>query len=431
MKIGIIGGSGLEKEDILQNIQEIEVETPYGKPSSNIKVGVYNGAEIYILLRHGEKHEISPTKVNNRANIYALKKLGCQYILATTAVGSLRTKIQPSDFVIANQFIDFTKHRSITFFEDFKDGIKHTSMADPFSETLRNVLIESCEELNLRHHKIGTIITIEGPRFSTRAESFMFRNFSHVINMSTAPEAILAKEAELEYAVIAMSTDYDCWKKAEEPVTWEIIELRMKQNAENVKKLLIRVIEKLSNQEIFNADKELIKSKIRSIPNFPKQGIMFRDITTLLKDNEGMKKVIEILYNRYKNRNIDVVAGVESRGFIIGGILASKLNASFVPIRKKGKLPSETISETYELEYGTDTIEIHKDAIKPGQNVLLVDDLIALGGTSLASCNLIKKLDGKLEEAAFIIELEDLGGRKKLEDNGYKMFSLISFREGE
>jgi len=213
MKIGIIGGSGLEKGDILQNIEELEINTPYGKPSSKIKKGILNGTEIYILSRHGINHEITPTNVNNKANIYALAQLGCEYIIATSAVGSLKESIKPGDFIIANQFIDFTKHRDITFFDDFKKGIKHTSLADPFSENLRQYLIDSCEELNLKNHKIGTIITIEGPRFSTRAESFMFKNFAHVINMSTAPEAILAKEAEVEYAVIAMSTDYDCWKK--------------------------------------------------------------------------------------------------------------------------------------------------------------------------------------------------------------------------
>jgi len=253
----------------------------------------------------------------------------------------------------------------------------------------------------------------------------MFRNFAHVVNMSTAPEAILAKEAELEYAVIAMSTDYDCWKKEEIPVTWEMVESRMKQNAENVKELLLKTIEKLTSQNTLKSDLEFIKNKIRTIPNFPKPGIQFRDITTLLKDPEGMKKVIEILYNRYKNKNIDVVAGIESRGFIIAAILAEKLNISFVPIRKKGKLPAETISETYDLEYGTDTIEIHKDAIQPRQKVLLIDDLIATGGTALASCKLIEKLQGKIYEASFIVNLPELNGIQKL--SNYKVFTLVDF----
>ncbi len=247
MRIGIIGGSGLEKGDVLQNTEEIEVQTPYG--SSKIKKGSLYKEDIYIISRHGEKHEITPTSVNNLANIYALGKLGCSYILATTAVGSLKEEIHPGDFVIADQFIDFTKHRKTTFFEDFKQGVQHISLADPFSKTLRKYLNDSCEELKLNHHKIGTIVTIEGPRFSTRAESYMFQQFADVINMSTAPEAILSKEAGLEYAVIAMSTDYDCWRKTEVPVTWEEIKKVMNQNSENVKQVLIKTIEKISLKE--------------------------------------------------------------------------------------------------------------------------------------------------------------------------------------
>ncbi len=431
MKIGIIGGSGLEKGDILQNIEELEVETPYGKTSSKIKKGVLNGVEIYILSRHGYSHEITPTKVNNRANIYALAKLGCKHIIATTAVGSLKENIAPGDFVIANQFIDFTKHRETTFFDDFSKEIKHTGMADPFSDYLRQYIIDSCNELKLNHHKIGTIITIEGPRFSTRSESFMFREFAHVINMSTAPEAILAKEIDLEYAVIAMATDYDCWKKTEKPVTWEEIERVMKQNSEKVKALIIRVIEKISREDLVKRELDFIKEKIRTIPNFPKPGIMFRDITTLFRDKEGMKKIMEILYSKYKHQKIDAVAGIEARGFIIGGGLAEKLGVGFIPIRKKGKLPHKTTGQDYSLEYGTDRVEIHTDAVEDGQKILVVDDLIATSGTMMATCCLIEKLGGKIVECAAIIELEDLGGRKKLEDKNYNVFSVIKFKENE
>ncbi len=428
MKIGIIGGSGLEKGNILQDLEEIEIDTPYGKTSSRIKKGKIGETEIFILSRHGENHEITPTKVNNKANIYALSKLGCEYIIATTAVGSLREYIAPGDFVIINQFIDFTRHRSITFFEDFKKGINHTSLAEPFSNKLRSYLIDSCQELDLKHHKIGTALTIEGPRFSTRAESFMFRKFAHVINMSTSPEAILAREAGIEYAVIAMSTDYDCWKITEEPVSWEEIEKVMKKNSENVKKVLIKTIEKLTNEEVTSQDLELIKNNIRTIPNFPKQGIMFRDITTLFQNPEAMRKTIEIFYQRYKNKKIDYVAGIEARGFILGGSLAEKLNCGFIPIRKKGKLPYEVERQEYDLEYGTDTIEIHKDALKQGQRILIMDDLIATGGTAKASCQLIEKLGGEIVECAFIIDLPELKGKEKLKD--YPIFTLVEF-EGE
>jgi len=430
MKIGIIGGSGLEKGDILQEIQEIDVNTPYGQPSSKIKKGIFQNAEIYILSRHGFEHEITPTNVNNRANIKALKDLGCKYILATTAVGSLKEEIKPGNLVILNQFIDLTKHRKTTFFEDFKGGEKHTSLADPFSEILRNYLNKSCEELNLPHHKKGTVITIEGPRFSTRAESNMFRQWqADVINMSTAPEATLAKETGLEYAAIAMSTDYDCWKTGEENVTHDLVMKVMEQNAENVKKVIIKTIKKIIKKESNQEDLEYIKKCIRTIPNYPKLGIQFRDITTLLKNKKGMKKIYEILYNRYKDQPIDIVAGIESRGFIIGGSLAEKLGVGFVPIRKKGKLPAETISQEYSLEYGTDIVEIHKDAINPGERVLLIDDLIATGGTGLAAAQLIEKLQGKIQEITFVIDLPELKGKEKLQN--WPVYTMIEFKENE
>ncbi|MFQ5531721.1 MAG: adenine phosphoribosyltransferase [Candidatus Nanoarchaeia archaeon] len=171
-----------------------------------------------------------------------------------------------------------------------------------------------------------------------------------------------------------------------------------------------------------------MKNKIRTIPDFPKPGIMFRDITTLFKDSEGIKKVIDILYNRYKDKGIQIVAGIESRGFIIGGSLAEKLGVGFVPIRKKGKLPAEIISQEYALEYGTDIVEIHKDAIQPGQRVLLVDDLIATGGTAQASAKLIENLGGEIVEVAFIIGLPALGGKEKLLK--YPVYTMIEF-EGE
>jgi adenine phosphoribosyltransferase len=175
---------------------------------------------------------------------------------------------------------------------------------------------------------------------------------------------------------------------------------------------------------------EYIRSKIRTVPNWPKPGIMFRDITTLLQDAPGFNQTVELLLERYKDMQVDVVAGIESRGFIIGSVLAHRLNVGFVPIRKKGKLPAETESEEYELEYGKDVIEVHKDAIGKGDNVLLVDDLVATAGTALAACKLIKKIGGNLVECCFIIDLPDLGGSKKLERAGYKVFSLVQF-EGE
>jgi len=173
-----------------------------------------------------------------------------------------------------------------------------------------------------------------------------------------------------------------------------------------------------------------IKSRIRTVPHWPKQGVMFRDITTLLKDPVGFKLVIDDFLKRYKENKIDIVVGIDSRGFILGGALAYLLGKGFVPVRKKGKLPHKTVSETYELEYGTDTIEIHEDAIKKGQNVLIIDDLIATGGTMLAACRLIGKLGGKVAECAAIVDLPDLKGSERLKKAGYKVYSQCSF-EGD
>ncbi|MBW2980117.1 MTAP family purine nucleoside phosphorylase, partial [Candidatus Woesearchaeota archaeon] len=188
---------------------------------------------------------------NFRANVKALKEAGCTHILATTAVGSLRTEIGRGDLVILDQFIDFTRHRKVTFHEKFEPHKPvHTPMAEPFNDELRKALIETCKELKLKHHKKGTVVTIEGPRFSTKAESNMFRIWgADVINMSVAPECALANEAGIPYAAVAMSTDYDCWKEDEEPVTWEAILKIFKQNADNVTNLLISTIPKIAQKD--------------------------------------------------------------------------------------------------------------------------------------------------------------------------------------
>jgi adenine phosphoribosyltransferase len=173
-----------------------------------------------------------------------------------------------------------------------------------------------------------------------------------------------------------------------------------------------------------------IKSRIRTIPHYPKQGVQFRDITTLLKDPLGLKVTIDELFKRYQDQKIDKVVGVESRGFIIGAPLAYKLGVGFVPIRKEGKLPAETVGQDYALEYGNSYIEIHTDAIDRGERILLVDDVIATGGTVEAAASLIEKLGGEVVECAFVIDLLNVGGRKRLEAKGYKVFALCEF-EGD
>ncbi|MBN1931670.1 MAG: S-methyl-5'-thioadenosine phosphorylase [Desulfobacterales bacterium] len=246
-KIGIIGGSGLDDPQILENAEERIVNTPFGEPTSPLTIGVIAGKEVVLIARHGRQHTIPPTHVNNRANIHALKSLQCTHILATTACGSLREEIQRGDLVILDQFIDFTRFRPNTFFDTFPPGAenaKHTPMADPFSGPLRQKLITNARKLGVRLHERGTVITIEGPRFSTRAESFMFRAWgADVINMTIALETMLANEAGIPYAAVAISTDYDCWKIDEESVEWSEILRIFELNVAKVKDLLIRTIQ--------------------------------------------------------------------------------------------------------------------------------------------------------------------------------------------
>jgi 5'-methylthioadenosine phosphorylase len=245
-KIAIIGGSGLDNPNILEDKTEIEIETKYGKPSSVLTCGKIEGIDVVILARHGKDHGITPTEVNYRANIRALKEIGATHILATTAVGSLREEIGRGDFVIIDQFIDFTRRRHVTFVDSFEEGVNHTQMSDPFDENLRNMLIETAIELGIKHHPTGTVVTIEGPRFSTKAESKMFRTWgADIINMSISPEAILSNEAGIPYAVVGMSTDYDCWKENEQPVTFDEIIKVFNANSEKVKTLLINTIKKI------------------------------------------------------------------------------------------------------------------------------------------------------------------------------------------
>lgn len=173
-----------------------------------------------------------------------------------------------------------------------------------------------------------------------------------------------------------------------------------------------------------------IKKMIRTIPNWPKEGIMFRDITTLLSDPKGLQYTINLLFDRYKDEKIDIICGIEARGFILGAALAYKMNLGFVPLRKKGKLPGKTVSVSYDLEYGSDTLEIHADAFNKGTRVLLVDDLLATGGTALGGQKLVEKIGGDIVEACFIVDLPDLGGGEKLTKSGLKWHALIDF-DGE
>ena len=246
-KIGIIGGSGLDDPSLFEHPRDTEMTTPWGEPSSSLREGFIGGVPVVLMARHGRRHTIPPSQVNYRANLWALKEAGCTHVLASTAVGSLREEIGRGDLVIPDQFIDFTRSRKLSFFESFEPGSPmHTAMAEPFDAGLRRIMAEELSALGYRFHNGGTVVTIEGPRFSTRAESRMFRLWgADIINMSIATEAIMANELGVPYAAVAMSTDYDSWKE-DDAVTWESSLAVAHANAEKVLELFRRVIPRLA-----------------------------------------------------------------------------------------------------------------------------------------------------------------------------------------
>ena len=239
-EIGIIGGTGIYDPEIFKNIKPIDVKTPYGKTSDSYMVGNFEKRKVAFLARHGRKHTIPPHDINFRANIYGFEQLGVKRILASCATGSLREEDKPGEIVIPAQFRDFKKTR--TTFYDTGD-VTHVSMADPFCSELRKVLIESCEKFGIKYHDKGIYLCIEGPMFSTRAESKMFRNFAELIGMTGVPEAILAREKEICFAIIAMITDYDVWSTKLVDVE-EIIRV-MKESENKVKDVLKETIKNI------------------------------------------------------------------------------------------------------------------------------------------------------------------------------------------
>lgn len=245
--IGIIGGTGLEKSDILENAKLQSITTSFGEPSSPILTGTICGKKVAIVSRHGLEHTITPTHVNYRANIMALKKLGCNDIIATTACGSLREEIHPGHFAIPDQFIDFTHRRTNTFCEEFEpNNMIHCPMAHPYDARLREILVNAVKSQNAIVHEDKTILTIEGPRFSSKAESKMFRLWgADLINMTTATETALANEAGLNYALISIATDYDCWKDDEEHVTLEMVLKNFQKSVAIMQKILIEAIKNI------------------------------------------------------------------------------------------------------------------------------------------------------------------------------------------
>ena len=240
--IGIIGGSGLYQMDELRDATERKIDTPFGSPSDALIGGKISGRQIYFLPRHGRGHRILPHELNHRANIYALRSLNVRWIIAVTAVGSLQEKYAPRDILLPSQFYDRTSLRAVHTF--FGEGIAaHVSFADPISANLRNLLAESASRCAVTVHNGGTYVNMDGPAFSTRAESeFNRRNGFDVIGMTNLPEAKLAREAEIALATMAMITDYDCWKVDEEPVSAQTVFGHLTANAQAAKKVLIDVI---------------------------------------------------------------------------------------------------------------------------------------------------------------------------------------------
>ncbi len=267
-RIGIIGGSGLYQIEGLSHIEEVRISTPFGDPSDAITLGSLEGVRVAFLPRHGKGHRISPTELPARANIYALKSLGVEWIISVSAVGSLKEEIHPLDLVIPDQLIDRTKSRVNSFFGG--GLVAHVSFAEPFCPVLSHILYQTAKKVRAKVHKGGTCIVMEGPLFSTRAESFLYRSWgASVIGMTALPEAKLAREAETCYATLAFVTDYDCWHESHESVTIEMVVANLQRNIEVAKKVLKTVVTQIpEKRECFCATalKDAIITSPQRIP---------------------------------------------------------------------------------------------------------------------------------------------------------------------
>jgi len=252
IRIGVIGGSGVYQMEALSDIEEVVLDTPFGAPSDAYVVGVMAGRRVAFLARHGRGHRFSPSRVNYRANIYGFKMLGVEYLLGVSACGSLREDIAPGHIVIPDQLFDRTHGRKQSFFDDPDAGtdglVAHIGVADPFCPTLADICYEAVKEAGAAVHWGGNFITVEGPRFSTKAESRVFRSWGmDIIGMTTTPEAQLAREAEMSYAVMAHVTDYDVWHESETPVTVEMVIRTLLSNTEVAKRAVINAIRRLDS----------------------------------------------------------------------------------------------------------------------------------------------------------------------------------------
>ena len=247
LRVGVIGGSGLYEMDGMTGVESVDVDTPFGKPSDSIMVGELEGVKVAFLPRHGKGHKFNPTRIPARANIYALKTLGVERIISVSAVGSLKEEFAPLDLVVPNQLIDRTRLRESTFFET--DVVVHVAMADPFCADTSLAVHHAAQAIDINVHPGGTMVVMEGPAFSTRAESFMYRSWgADIIGMTALPEAKLAREAEICYATMAWITDYDCWHQSAESVTVDMVVANLMKNVATSKALLKQVIPALGGK---------------------------------------------------------------------------------------------------------------------------------------------------------------------------------------
>ncbi len=285
-KIGIIGGSGLYQMDALQNIQEVQLDTPFGSPSDAFIVGDLEGISVAFLARHGRDHRLLPSELPFRANIYGMKQLGVEYIISASAVGSLREAVKPLDLVIPDQFIDRTRYRVSTF---FGEGIvAHISFGHPVCRHLAQILAESAESLDLvdaEVHQGGTYVCMEGPAFSTIAESNLYRSWgATVIGMTNLPEAKLAREAEIAYATLALVTDYDCWHPDHDHVTVEMVIDNLRRNGINAQKVIQETVKKIQQSLFISEAHSALKYAI---------------LTPVDKITPEAKKRLKLLLNKY------------------------------------------------------------------------------------------------------------------------------------
>ncbi len=419
--LGIIGGSGIYDLPGLANVVERRIESPWGEPSAALRIGDIAGLPVVFLPRHDKGHRLSPSDINYRANIDVLKRAGVTDLVSLSACGSFKEELPPGTFVLIDQFVDRTYNRASSFFG--KGCVAHVSMAHPVSPRLRVHLAAAAEAEGIAIARGGTYVCMEGPQFSTLAESLTYKQLGYaVIGMTNMPEAKLAREAEICYATVAMVTDFDCWHPDHDAVTVQDIIKVLNANADKAKRLVARLAQGFSRagtsrarsaptarsttpssprrrraippswpsstpwrdacrvapmrphdevaDEVAMTPPELefdLRAAIRTIPDYPSPGIMFRDITTLLGNARAFRRAVDELVQPWAGFKIDKVAGIEARGFILGGAVAHQISAGFVPIRKKGKLPYKRVTIGYSLEYGSDEMEMHEDGVAAGR----------------------------------------------------------------